>query len=545
MKYIIDFKDELTLAEVDQYLTDHNIIKIRRFDNFGHVLLVSSDNVLVVNDFIEEVILDEDNAIKLLNLDITLVDSNVDTQFNTDDEKNWWKVASINNIDFDQETYTCKVRGQGNTVYILDSGIQVDHPEFVDTDITLLHSIVPGDFTDYQGHGTAIASVISGKTCGLTGAKIKVVKVFDMGQGTLQSDLLAAFDAVLTDYIATGKTMSVVNLSWGIAKNDYINAKIEQMIDQGLYIVAAAGNSGVPIDDITPASIPRVLTLGAYDQELKPCDFSNYTGESTISVTGGVVNHGALDGWAPGNRIWAATKNSEYGFASGTSIAAGIASGSIVYNMARYTVDGQGPDIFVNYQSRLEHLATSTISSDVNQTPFHGIAISKPNLLDLSDPKYVNSINKVVNYYTQKEYTFPTAHVEAHAEKVSHKSIFSNIATARVVCTSNNLPDFITISNTGIVTIDAPAIEEGKLYEKLEPVTFDTYQRDGSTGTVILTITILRSDINKQNASDILPPDDPLLDLMLYSCFGFACDPSCQGSFCQYFSSGKSFFCSC
>jgi hypothetical protein len=264
-----------------------------------------------------------------------------------------------------------------------------------------------------------------------------------------------------------------------------------------------------------------VLTLGAYDQELKPCDFSNYTGESTISVTGGVVNHGALDGWAPGNRIWAATKNSEYGFASGTSIAAGIASGSIVYNMARYTVDGQGPDIFVNYQSRLEHLATSTISSDVNQTPFHGIAISKPNLLDLSDPKYVNSINKVVNYYTQKEYTFPTAHVEAHAEKVSH------------------------ISNTGIVTIDAPAIEEGKLYEKLEPVTFDTYQRDGSTGTVILTITILRSDINKQNASDILPPDDPLLDLMLYSCFGFACDPSCQGSFCQYFSSGKSFFCSC
>lgn len=545
MKYIIDFKDEMTLEEVDQYLIDHNITKIRRFDNFGHVLLVSSDTILETNDFIEKVIIDEGNEIKLLNLDITLVDSEVETEFNTSDEKNWWKIASINDLNFDDEVHKCKVRGQGNTVYILDSGIQQDHPEFVDADITLLHSIIPGNFTDYQGHGTAIASVISGKTCGLTGAKIKVVKVFDMGQGTLQSDLLAAFDAVLNDYIANGKTMSVVNLSWGIAKNEYINAKIEQMIDQGLYVVAAAGNSGLPIDDVTPASIPRVLTLGAYDQDLKPCDFSNYTGESTISVTGDVVNHGALDGWAPGTRIWAATKDSGYGFASGTSIAAGIASGSIVYNMARYTANGSGPDIFTNYQTRLEHLSATTLSSDANQTPYDGIAISKPNLLDLSDPKYANSVNKVVNYYTQRDYTFPTAHVEAQAGMVSHKSIFSNIATARVVCTSDNLPDFVSISNTGIVTIDAPAIEEGKLYDTLDPVTFDTYQRDGSMGTVILTITILRSDINKQNAADILPPDDPLLDLMLYSCFGFRCDPSCQGSFCSYFSSGKSFFCSC
>ena len=42
MKYIIDFDNSLSIAEVDQYLADNNITKIKQFGTFGHVFLAES-----------------------------------------------------------------------------------------------------------------------------------------------------------------------------------------------------------------------------------------------------------------------------------------------------------------------------------------------------------------------------------------------------------------------------------------------------------------------------------------------------------------------
>lgn len=537
MKYIIDFKDTVLQHEIDNHILStadtHNIRIVRHYSGFGNVFLVEADVKPELTDLIESVIEDENNALKLLGVDLILTDSIETTTFEIEDTKNWWKVASVNNLDFDETIHTHTIRGFNSTVYILDSGIEENHPEFDGVDITLLHSFTD-DFTDTKGHGTGLASLISGKTCGLTGASLKIVKIFDVNKPTLQSDLLHALDAVLSDYTSNGRKPSVANLSWGIPYNEYINSKIQVLIDQGMFVVAAAGNAGVPIENVTPASIAAVLTVGSYDQSLKPCDFSNYTGESIISFNQQDLNTGALDGWAPGEQIWAAGLNGTYGYVAGTSASAAIASGALAYNFSRYTdSSGFAPGEFGNYKTATESLIKNwkprLDGTDLNLTPFVVIAAGRPNLLDLSDPKYSSSTNRVVSYNTGIGSQLPITRINATGGETAYKSVFSRMDTQRIV-TDQVLPDYVSVDERGIVTVVAPDITDPYLH--LEPIEFDLYQRDGSMGTKIVNITIFRSDVNRDTAPSIIPADDPTLNLVLYYNCSSGCTDDCP-TFCD------------
>lgn len=542
MKYVIDFIDSMSPEEVDQYLLNNNITKVRQYANFGHVYLVEADSKPATNAQVLYVLADADHPLTLLGMDVTITDSTETTTFDIEDTKNWWKVASINNLDFDQQIHTHTIRGFESTVYILDSGIESSHPEFENANITLLHSFT-GDFTDTRGHGTGLASLISGKTCGLTGSSLKIVKIFDTNQPTLQSDLLHALDAVLTDYISNGRKPSVVNLSWGIPRNDYINAKVQVLMDQGMFVVAAAGNSGVPIGDVTPASIPNVLTIGSYNQQLTPCDFSDYTGETITSLTTGEVNNGALDGWAPGEHIWVAGLNGTYGFIAGTSASAAITSGAIAYNFSKYTSDEHSTSIFTNFVDSIEYMKTwrPIAGNPHSYTPYTIIAMSKTNMLDLSDPKYSSSVNRVVSYVSGPENSHPTVRLNVTGGETTYRTVVSRATTARMV-TTQTLPDYVTIDKRGMLSIVPPDITE--MYIHLEPIEFDLYQRDGSMGTLVVNITIFRSDINRDNAESIIPTDDPALNLMLYANCTPGCSPDCpQGLGCGWYTPTKSCFC--
>ena len=201
---------------------------------------------------------------------------------------------------------------------MLDSGIDLTHSEFTGKDISLVYSLT-GDFNDTNGHGTGLASLMVGNTCGVTSTSIKVVKIFDDNQPTKQSDFLHALDAILTDMNSNINKFSIINCSWAINKNIYIEDKIKHLINAGALVVASAGNSGKPIEEVTPASMPDVLTIGAYNSDFVPCDFSDYSNPSVVSLTQGQVNTGTLDAWAPGEQIWIANPTSKgggYGFAA-------------------------------------------------------------------------------------------------------------------------------------------------------------------------------------------------------------------------------------
>jgi subtilisin family serine protease/plastocyanin len=137
--------------------------------------------------------------------------------------------------------YNYTLDGSGVDVVIMDSGLQIDHPEFqdangvsrvVELDWTSASGIVgmPAQnsnyYRDYDGHGTHVAGTAAGKTYGWAkNAKIYSLKLAglegtgDSGTGTSPT---YAFDCIKEWHLAkpidaaTGaKRPTVVNMSWG------------------------------------------------------------------------------------------------------------------------------------------------------------------------------------------------------------------------------------------------------------------------------------------------------------------------------------------
>ena len=336
MKFIIDFIDTSTQAEVDAYLTEHQCTLIGSFSSFNKVFHVEAALQPPVTDLITEIVSDHIDALKLLTVipfTQELSTASPDTVIDIHADKDWWKTYSMQNIDFTSNTMTVPRYGLKTNLYMVDSGIDASHPEFIGKDITNVYSVT-GEFSDTTGHGTALSSVAIGTTCGLTDASLKIVKIFDKGRPILQSELLYAFDAIIQDMQTSANRVSVINLSWSIAKNPYIESKLAYILAAGGIIVASAGNSGLPIADVTPASMPGVLAIGSYSVNFVPSSFTDYTG--AINQSPGAVNSGQLSSWAPGENIWVATLDGTEAFAGGTSISAAIYSASICYNFSQY-----------------------------------------------------------------------------------------------------------------------------------------------------------------------------------------------------------------
>lgn len=213
--------------------------------------------------------------------------------------------------------YTTRNLGENVVVYLIDSGVDSTHSELSEATIINLHSY-NSDFSDTVGHGTSLASLINGKTVGVSsGAIVKSVKI-PFGSSTL-SVLLTAFDAVLADHSASAG-VKVVNCSWTIPKSQLLDGKITELQSAGLVVVAAAGNSGVAADTLSPVGLNSVIGVGASDAYDRVIAWA----------LGSSSNWGPeVDVAAPGVDVMSADIAGGLAEKSGTSVAAAVVSGAI------------------------------------------------------------------------------------------------------------------------------------------------------------------------------------------------------------------------
>ena len=221
-------------------------------------------------------------------------------------------------------------------LYIVDSGVNWSHPEFSDVTATQDLWKLPAlaDFSDEIGHGTMVASAAVGKNLGV-GKNVKVINVKIAGTGVMPTtlELGQALDAILANATANPNLTRVVNISWGVPKNAWLEHKFQQLLDAGITVVAAAGNSGVDVANITPAGITGAITVGAIDRYDIPAGFNNIS----PSDSGLISNYGQkLDVFAPGDQVVVATKSGSYTTTSGTSFAAGYVSGTLAQQAAYF-----------------------------------------------------------------------------------------------------------------------------------------------------------------------------------------------------------------
>ena len=225
--------------------------------------------------------------------------------------------------------------GKGIGVCILDTGIY-EHIDFTGRIRTFY------DFLDFKrrpyddnGHGTHVAGLVAGdgtasmgKYRGAApGCGIIALKVLDRYGNGSQDDVLRALRWI-REYRQQYR-IRVVNISVGTTCNSKRNharllESVEQLWDEGVVVVTAAGNQGPRPGSITaPGSSKKVITVGSSDL---------LEGRSAISGRGPTAECVCKpDIVAPGNKIMSCVpgKPYSYGVKSGTSMSTPLVTGAI------------------------------------------------------------------------------------------------------------------------------------------------------------------------------------------------------------------------
>lgn len=177
--------------------------------------------------------------------------------------------------------------GTGVNAYIIDSGIQLSHREWARQDGTGNRATLDADFmswdgqngVDCNGHGTAVAGVVGGRTFGIAkGVRLHGVRVFSCADITMVSAIIAGVDWVTQHHVKP----AVANMSLGIPVTpvtgiDYgLEDAIRGSIAAGVTYVVAAGNDNIDASASSPARMPEVLTVGASDTQDQRASFSDF-----------------------------------------------------------------------------------------------------------------------------------------------------------------------------------------------------------------------------------------------------------------------------
>ena len=225
--------------------------------------------------------------------------------------------------------------GKGVGVAVLDTGI-FPHMDFRNR-IRAFADFVAYKSMPYDdnGHGTHVAGILAGDGtasmgkykgvapgCGLT-----ALKVLDRFGNGSKEQVLRAFRWIL-DHREQHR-IRIVNISVGttcrsVSDQDVLIQGVEKLWDEGLVVVAAAGNQGPKPGSVTaPGSSRKVITVGSSDM---------LTGRSAVSGCGPTAECVCKpDLVAPGNHIVSCAPGTAntYGMKSGTSMSTPLVSGAI------------------------------------------------------------------------------------------------------------------------------------------------------------------------------------------------------------------------
>jgi subtilisin family serine protease len=236
-------------------------------------------------------------------------------------------------------------------VVILDSGIQLDHPDLTANIWTNPGGIggcpagthgynvvaIPPtcDPSDDNGHGTHVAGIVGAvgnNGRGVAGvdwhAMLLPVKFINARGSAANGKLRKALDWIL-QIKSQGVNVRVVNDSgtWaGTPFSSTVADRLQQLSDAGVLFVTAAGNSATNIDTAPryPCSyqVAGEVCVTATDQKDALWNKSNY-GPSTVDLA------------APGVNIYSTLPGGAYGFMNGGSMAAPMVTGAAMLALAQ------------------------------------------------------------------------------------------------------------------------------------------------------------------------------------------------------------------
>ncbi|KAG5519104.1 hypothetical protein PMAC_002191 [Pneumocystis sp. 'macacae'] len=374
--YIIIFRESVDRIKAQMHYLWIDSLHLKLFQEYGQRTLgISNENIKTfqwlnheyeISDklrgysgrFPDEIIeqIRKHDDVKFVEKDqilhATMIQKNAEWGLARVSHKHMLNFSTFNEYDFDD----CS--GRGVTVYIIDTGINIEHDDFngrAKWGIT-----IPFDTqdTDDNGHGTHVAGIVAGSRYGVAkNAIIVAIKVLKADGSGLLSDVIKGIEWSVAMYLKdiesfknnTSFKGSVANLSLGGPKS--------------LHFTVAAGNDNDDACNYSPASSKNAITVGAATILDNRAHFSNY-GK-------------CVDIFAPGENIistWIGSNSSTMSL-SGTSMASPHVCGLVAYFLSLVFKDSEY-DVFFTSEKLKE-----MVYGFGNQGILHNIPESTKNLL--------------------------------------------------------------------------------------------------------------------------------------------------------------------
>jgi subtilisin family serine protease len=208
----------------------------------------------------------------------------------------------------------------GVTIYVIDSGVDAQHPDFQGR-------VAPGrdflgggaDTSDANGHGTRLAGIAAGQDYGVAkGAQIVPVRVLDKDGGGATDQIIAGIDWVAQN----AQQPAVAVLGIGGVPNDQLDAAVKRLAAV-LPVAVPAGSETADASGFSPGRVAEALTVGASDVQDRPDKASNFGQDIDLYAPGVDVPGPVAGGTGAGPE-------------SGTSMAAAFAAGVAALYLAQH-----------------------------------------------------------------------------------------------------------------------------------------------------------------------------------------------------------------
>ncbi len=201
--------------------------------------------------------------------------------------------------------------GANVTIAVIDSGIDVSHPEFAGAMVASFDALGSKEGPHVHGTGVAGAIVSHARLMGSApAARILAIRAFGTASKGAESTSYVILKGL--DY-AAAHGAQIVNMSFAGPKDALIERGIAALAGKGIVMVAAAGNAGPKSPPLYPAANANVIAVSATDAQDKLFAASNRGGYVAIA--------------APGVEIFLPAPDEKYQMTSGTSFSAAYISG--------------------------------------------------------------------------------------------------------------------------------------------------------------------------------------------------------------------------
>jgi len=262
----------------------------------------------------------------------------------------------VDRVDAELVHSRFSIKGYGVKVAVLDTGIDLNHP---DLRVFGGKSFVSATYQDDHGHGTHVAGTIAAQDNGegVVGiapeAQLYALKVLNSSGAGNWSDVAAAIEWCIDN------GMDVISMSLGGTSGDpLIQAAVAEAYGTGILLTAAAGNSGTANGTgdtvVYPARYPEVIAVAAVDSN---------DNRALFSSTGPAVELAA-----PGVNIPSTYLGSSYKTLSGTSMAAPHVAGLAALVKSTYP-------FLTNQEIRQKLVETANDLGNVGRDPWYGYGL--------------------------------------------------------------------------------------------------------------------------------------------------------------------------